>query len=149
MLQANNLMINTTTDLSCEFFRQTVVDWMAVVGFIKNRRNDVTLHLLHLIIEPVRCGIANITDAPQTCKKICGDVSTLDCEQDCAGFAQHSDDERMAWYEETSSVRPNEITMVESREPVQWTYSLPNGTVLEADFFVKAQFAESLPVKTT
>ena len=54
MLQANNMMVNTTTADSCEFLRQTVESWVATVGFVQNR-NGVQLHLLHFTLEPVRC----------------------------------------------------------------------------------------------
>jgi hypothetical protein len=146
ILQANNMRINTTTDDSCEFLRQTVEDWVATVGMIRTRQG-VSLHLLHFTLEPIRCDALNST---QICMSLCEPQvgKMLNSNAACHGWTIKSEEERIKWYEDWFDVRPNDIYMEQS-EVVPMNYSLPNGTVVEAEFFVMAQFNETVPVKQT
>lgn len=145
MLQANNIMINTTTDESCEFLRQTVLEWVAAVSVVETRKG-VSLHLLHLTFEPIRCGL----DPLQVCYKICEPKQLFNCDEVCKGWEGTfaSQDNRIKWYEDKFDIRPNDVAIVSS-VPVQWNYSLPNGTVVQDEFFVEAQFNESGAVTQT
>lgn len=148
MLQANNIMINTTTDESCEFFRQTVLEWVAAVGVVETRKGVRSLHLLHLTLEPLRCAL----DPLQICYKICEPKLVFNCDEVCkvweGTFEGTSFDNHIKWYEDTFDIRPNDVAVISSI-PMQWSYSLPNGTVVQDEFFVKAHFNESGAVKQT
>lgn len=145
MLQENNIRLNDTSADSCEFLRQTVEDWVATVGIIDNR-HGVHLHLLHFKLEPVRCDSLNLADI---CMFICQPYSKLlKCDNACKMWTEDSSEERLEWYEDTFDVRPNDVVTVRS-EVKPMRYSLPNGTVVEADFFVEAQFNETAIVTET
>jgi len=144
MLQANNIAVNDTTADSCEFLRQTVEDWIASVGFVQSQ-NGLKPHLLHFTLEPVRCDTLNKTNI---CLLLCEPHSkVLECDALCNTWTE-SAEERFKWYEYEFDVRPNDIVAEHSEVKSMW-YSLPNGTVVEADFFVNAQFNESVSVKET
>ena len=147
MLQANNIMINTTTDEDCEFLRQTVADWVTAVGIHDSRRGNLSLHLLHLTIKPLRCDVLNQT---RICLKVCEPHGNrLNCDVVCEGWAEVNYRERLKWYEDQFDVRPNDVTTVVSSLRPQLNYSLPNGTVVEDTFFVEAHFNETVAVKMT
>lgn len=142
MLQTNNIMINTTTDESCKFLLQTVLDWVAAVGIVQTQ-NRVSLHLLQLTLEPLRCGL----DPTQVCQKICEPQKLFKCDEVCKGW-EGSFGNHIKWYEDKFDIRPNDVAIISSF-PMQWNYSLPNGTVVQDEFFVKAHFNESGAVTQT
>lgn len=146
MLQANNIRINATTDDSCEFLHQTVQDWISTVFFTHHRRR-LSLHLLHLTLEPVRCDILN--HSSQICAPLCEPYEDIiECSSACDGWITDSEEERIGWYEKRFDVRPNNIvTMTSSVVPSN--YSLPNGTLVEAEFYVAAQYNEMSRVQET
>lgn len=145
MLQANNIAVNDTTADSCEFLRQTVEDWVASVLFVESR-HGMKPHLLHFTLEPVRCDTLNRT---KICSLLCEPYTkVLKCDAACNMRAEDSVKERLEWYEDEFDVRPNNIVTVHS-EVKSMRYSLPNGTVVEAEFFVNAQFNESVSVTQT
>ena len=148
MLQANNIAINTTTDESCDFLRQSVEDWISAVGFTHNYR-EVSLHLLQFTMEPVRC---DSLDSEEICLKLCEPhKDIINCEAACgslSGKERESNNVGIHWYTQNFNIRPNDIFKVETTHKTM-NYSLPNGTVVEADFFVTAEFNETQSVKRT
>ena len=146
LLQANNIgATNATNSSECDFLRETVQDWVASLGFASHRKH-VHLHLLYLTLEPVRCDVLNKTEI---CSLVCeSPTDLLDCNAACDRKLESSEDERFKWYKEKFDIRPNDIYSVKSEEK-KMNYISENGTVVEATFYVQAQFNETASVQKT
>ena len=158
LLQANNIAINVTDDSSCNYLQDTVTDWIAANAFEKDRNGNNILHLLSLVIQPVRCEFQTGADGLEND----GIMSSTICRNDtitrcvnmfskemcidlCQGWGLETDERRLDFYVESLGIRPS--STFSSMAGSNGTYSDKNGEIIEAYFSVSALFDESLAVK--
>ncbi|KAL3801831.1 hypothetical protein HJC23_001227 [Cyclotella cryptica] len=153
LLQSNNLSTNTTDSESCDFFAETVEDWIAATLYEEPANGEKIIHLVDLVIKPVRCDF-QLDPLGITGSAICGNrqlctefLSTKGCKEFCALWPFFDAEERWDYLENNFDVRPSMTISARSSGP--GSYSLENGTVVETEFSVGAIFNERFSVENS
>jgi len=154
-LQANNLAADNTRNETCDFFRDTVLQWVA--SNIYDGGSDV-MHLLHLEIEPVRCDFQKGPDGSQSNgvmgAALCGSSEALsrcdtlfskrDCDHLCKVWLASDEQERQYYYETLFGIRPS-VTF-STTDGSYGTYSSLEGEIVNDYFSVSAEYNETKAV---
>ena len=155
-MQSNNIATTTTDNDSCDFFEQTVRDWI-LENLIeeKIKENQYYLHLISLDIQPVRCQfqiemgeiVWQELCAPQHAYECTNILSSDGCKEFCAVWPSYSLDERSDYTMMHFGVRPSMTVL--STSSGHGSYSFENGTMVKSEFFVKALFNERLSAESS
>ncbi len=161
LLQSNNLALSTVNNQTCDQFQYTIIDWVKSNAFEIGLDGSKNLHLLSLVIEPVRCEFQTMsdgsTDAGTLATIACRNATTIercktmlgvqDCAQFCLGWTLTSEEDRLYYLENFYGIRPSTTVSVNKEQP--GTYTTESGEVVSDNFSVRVLYNESLSVKRT
>jgi hypothetical protein len=157
LLQSNNIAINTTDSESCEYFDQTVHEWIAsnLIEYQYNEK-DLYLHLISLDIHPTRCQFQLDHMSGMIWEELCAEnhvyectdiLSSDGCKEFCTVWPTYDKEERADYAVRHFHIRPS--MTVTTRSSGYGSYVLENGTVVETDFYVEAIFNERASVEAS
>ena len=163
LLQSNNLALNTVNNQTCDQFQHTIIDWIRSNTFEIGYDGSKNLHLLSLVVEPIRCDFQTMPDGSTSADVgtlaaiACRNATTIercksmlnvqDCRQFCLGWAMTSEEDRLYYLEHFYGVRPSVTVSVEKEQP--GTYTTESGEVVSDDFSVRVLYNEGLSVRRT
>lgn len=156
LLQSNNVALNATDDESCNYFDQTVHNWITSNLLEEPNQGGYYLHLLSLDIQPARCQfqidrmggmIWEELCAPRHVYECTNILSPRGCQEFCTVWPTYDMEGRSDYAMRHFDIRPSMTVM--TRSAGAGSYTLENGTVVETDFYVEAIFNERLSVESS
>lgn len=165
LLQTNNLVLNNATEEgTCNQLQSTVIDWVKSNAFETRIDGTKSLHLLSLVVQPMRCPFQYVAQAENTgllvamacqkvnsidsCPKLFPFLGKNECRNLCLGWSQATPDERLDLLENFFGIRPSTTLTVNTSTSSEY-HSYSTGQTIPADFSVSVLWNEELSVRRT
>lgn len=153
LLQSNNIALNATDNDTCDYFDQTVHNWISSNLLEEDHLGEPSLHLISLDIQPVRCHFQSNHLGGMIWDELCAPNHVYDCtailspdgcQEFCTVWPTYDMQARSEYAIRQFDIRQSMV--VRTRSAGYGSYSLENGTVVQTDFSVEAIFNQRISV---